>query len=291
MKIRLNDFVRPGVFERAIPMTLVVGCIGLLQWHSIEFWSNQVDSSTGWAWSILLEAVGMWLWYRKGRTSQCLAVVASGLLLVGPLYVVAEPVVDALQTARESRELARQAEAARIQDAQKRSAALKAAKAERERARAQAIPVLEREIQTLENQLQVFLQNSTDRSGWLPAIEKTQAELSQRRKEMTDLYLAAAKIDPMEIVELRELPGKALGTPVRTDLGAIAIIGMQCLALILYQVTGVLAIRRLSQLTESKANAAQVAAVPNPVVERVPEPLPPIETRIPKKKRQLVLYG
>lgn len=209
---------RGGKAALIAPALLLAGCVGLLQWHSIRFWSAHVDAATGWAWSVLLEAVALWLWYRRGWINRSLAAAASLLLLVGPLYVVSDPAVTQIVQMREAARTA-QAEA-------------NTAKAAAE-ARKRAIPVLEQSIEALERQMAVFLTNSEKRSGWLPAIEQTQAALAERRRALSDLYLKA--------------PPDSLPDRAPPHFAALAVVAMQCLALVLYQVTGILAITHLSK--------------------------------------------
>ncbi|MFP4182228.1 MAG: hypothetical protein ACLFTX_06495 [Thiohalospira sp.] len=56
--------------SRRLDMTLaaviLIGCTAVIQYHAIQFWTAQVDPVTGWAWSLLLEAVALWLWWRRG---------------------------------------------------------------------------------------------------------------------------------------------------------------------------------------------------------------------------------
>jgi hypothetical protein len=87
-----------------------------------------------------------------------LGLIASLLLLLGPLYQVGTLILEQLATAKHT-----------------------------DSARMKAISLVETEIQELQGQLATFTENSQKRAGWLPAIEATQTRLSQAREKLTDL--------------------------------------------------------------------------------------------------------
>ena len=156
------------------PAFVLAGAIGLLQAHGIAFWSSKLGPY-GIAWSLLLEAIALWLWSRPALGSRILGVLASVLLLLGPLYQVGTPILEGLASAEHS-----------------------------DRARAKAIPMVEAEIRGIERQLATFTANSEKRPGWLPAIEATQAKLEDARRRLTALYREAprstARIEAQEIL-------------------------------------------------------------------------------------------
>ncbi|MGH8469368.1 MAG: hypothetical protein ACREVY_10435 [Gammaproteobacteria bacterium] len=131
-------------------------CIGILQWHGIQFWGAQVGQATGWAWSLTLESAGLWLWWTGRRA---LGLCASVLLLVGPLHIVSEPLLADLGRAEHV-----------------------------DTARERLIPTAEARIVSLERELTGFLANSRERAGWLPPIQDTQARLDAARAELGRLY-------------------------------------------------------------------------------------------------------
>lgn len=145
------------------PALLLIGGIGLLQWHSIAFWSAHVDRATGWAWSLLLEGVALWLWSDARTMRRLLAVVATVLLLAGPLYQVSSPLF---------------LEAVSIE----RSATANTARRD----------ALEAEIASLESSLTAFLANSQKRVGWAERIDRTQAALDAARRELAELIATTA---------------------------------------------------------------------------------------------------
>ncbi|MGH8654586.1 MAG: hypothetical protein ACREYE_21535 [Gammaproteobacteria bacterium] len=193
---------------------VLAGSIGLLQAHGIAFWSGKLGPY-GIAWSLLLEATALWLWTRSGTGSRALACVASGLLLLGPLYQIGTPVLEGLAVAQHS-----------------------------DQARAKEIPLVEAEIRQLAEQLAVFTANSGKRSGWLPAIEATQARLSASRGKLAKLY--------------REAP-RSSG---RIEAQERVVIAMECIGLLLFQVTAVLAITALAARAQKASDPCGVLRRP-----------------------------
>jgi hypothetical protein len=128
-----------------------------MQWHGIQFWTSYVGIETGWAWSISLELAALWLWV-KGAGHRWLAFLASCLLLVGPLFHIAEPAL-------------RESSQADIAD----------------RNHGLAIEDVKAEIVTLESSLETALRNSEARTGWLIDIQQTRESLSSARKRLQGL--------------------------------------------------------------------------------------------------------
>jgi hypothetical protein len=156
------------------PAVVLLGAIGLLQAHGIAFWSGKLGSY-GIAWSVLLEAIALWLWSRPALRSRILGVLASVLLLLGPLYQVGTPILARLANAEHS-----------------------------DRARAKEIPMVQAEIRGIESQLATFATNSEKRPGWLPAIETAQVQLAKARERLAALYRDpprnTARIEAQEIL-------------------------------------------------------------------------------------------
>lgn len=143
----------------ASTVLVTAGCIGLLQVHGIRFWTVQIGP-IGWAWSVLLELAALWLWWRRSVAMRSLGLLASVLLLAGPLYQVGSPLIEDLMLAEHT-----------------------------DRSRDRLVPMLESEIATLERQLAAYTANSKHRAGWLPSIEETAARLSTTRARLADLYV------------------------------------------------------------------------------------------------------
>lgn len=181
------------------PAVVLAGAIGLLQTHGIAFWSGKLGPY-GIAWSLLLEAIALWLWSRTALGNRLLALLASVLLLLGPLYQVGTPILEGLASAEHS-----------------------------DRARAKEIPMVEAEIRGIDRQLATFATNSEKRSGWLPAIEATRAQLAKAREKLAVLY--------------RDPPRNT----ARIEAQEILVIVMECTGLVLFQISAVLAITVLAR--------------------------------------------
>ncbi|MCA1852057.1 MAG: hypothetical protein LC647_06605, partial [Beggiatoa sp.] len=112
---------------------------------------------------------------RTALGNRLLALLASVLLLLGPLYQVGTPILEGLASTEHS-----------------------------DRARAKEIPMVEAEIRGIERQLATFTTNSEKRRGWLPAIEATQVQLEDARRRFTALHREAprntARIEAQEIL-------------------------------------------------------------------------------------------
>ena len=224
------------------PAALLAGGVALLQWHSIRFWSAQVGA-TGWAWSVLLEGVALWLWYRGRLAMRLLGLIASTLLLAGPLYQVGMPLAQELGAANEAGA-----------------------------ARARTVTLLEGRVASLKQQLSTYLDNSRSRSGWLPAIARTEHELKEAETELRALYTARRESVP--------------------QLGNVrhAVIAMQAVALLLFQVTNILALRTLAEreprTCEREAPGAAVPAL-GPPATGASAPLSVPDTALPEPSARL----
>lgn len=47
---------RLAVLNRVPTLLVLTGAIAIVQWHSIQFWSEQINPTIGWLWSVALEA-------------------------------------------------------------------------------------------------------------------------------------------------------------------------------------------------------------------------------------------
>ena len=182
---------------------LLAGCIGLLQYHSVQFWVERTGSPVGVAWSLLLEGAALWLWSDRRPTRRLLGAVATLLLLAGPLYQVSAPLLD------EGGHAERQAVAARERQSD-----------------------LAGEIKTLDTALAAYLANSASRQGWVARIDHTQARLEQLRAEQAQITFDRAD------------------APAPRPWQQVAVIGMEALAIALFQLVAVLAIGELRERGE-----------------------------------------
>lgn len=147
-----------------VPALLIGGGTGLIQYHSIGFWSDHVSHAIGWFWSVTIEAAGLWLWYRPGLPSRVLGLVASMLLLSGPLYQIAAPAIA--------------------------SSDMEQARAE---ASAQYAQRLRTELAQDAQLVRTYAQNSQHRQGWLPAIQDLQQRMDTARARLDTLGADQAK--------------------------------------------------------------------------------------------------
>lgn len=103
--------VRDSIRRTYLPLLIVAGGVGLLQWHSIQFWQAMTGEVSGVGFSIVLEAISLWLWFRVVpwptdwrdprqwfRTApavgvRLLAILTTCVLLSGPLYQVSAPLI------------------------------------------------------------------------------------------------------------------------------------------------------------------------------------------------------
>lgn len=185
---------------------LLAGCIGLLQYHSLQFWVEHTGSPIGAAWSLLLEGAALWLWSDRRPERRLLGALATLLLLAGPLYQVSAPLLDHNDHADRQSSAADQRHAA-----------------------------IERELQTLDAALTTYLANSTQRQGWVARIDHTQARLEHLRTEQAQLTAERARAP----------------SPQR-PWQQTAVIGMEALAIALFQLVAVLAIGELREGREGR---------------------------------------
>lgn len=216
---------------------LLAGCIGLLQYHSVQFWVERTGSPIGLAWSLLLEGAALWLWSDRRPLRHGLGALATLLLLAGPLTQVSAPLLE------ESGRADRQTAAARERRGD-----------------------LDGAIKTLETALAAYLANSASRQGWVARIDHTQARIEQLRAEQSAITAERA------------------GAPTQRPWQQIAVIGMEALAIALFQLVAVLAIGDLREGRERRqAQEAREApeASAQPLRERGPRPNFPPATLTP----------
>lgn len=89
------------------------------------------------------------------------------------------------------------------------------------------------EISSLETALNTYLNNSATRQGWAQRIDATQARLDAARTELQAVITATAQ-------------------PQRLSWQRQAVIAMQAIALVLFQILGVITIRTLANALQAK---------------------------------------
>lgn len=158
----------------------LLGCAGTLQWHSVLWWWDQVGP-TGVAWSLVLELVALWFWFRPGWANRTAGAVASVIVLAGPLHHVAAPLWQARTEA----------------SAERASAAAK-------------LESVRGEIEAQRQTLAGYRKRSEDRLGWRDVQEQTSRRLAKLRQRERELLarratLSAAGPVALELVTLLQL--------------------------------------------------------------------------------------
>lgn len=128
---------------------IIITAAALMQWHSIQFWINQVGLS-GIGWSIMLETVVIWYWWNN-RT--ILALIASLLLVAGPMVEITKPAIDEIKSQQRYQTLNTMDEA---------------------------------DILRLEKSLKTYEKNSELRIGWSSRIDRTQNRINENFDRIRD---------------------------------------------------------------------------------------------------------
>jgi hypothetical protein len=151
-----------------LPLLILPLAVTLLQWHSIPFWQAQVGFWPGLGWSVLLELISLWLWFRPGRRWwRPLAWATTALLLAGPLYQVSDPLVREVVALRQANG-----------------------------AFSTQIGAVQAEVAEAERSLDRYQRLSLDgRFGWQGHIDQAQATLAARRADLETLRAARAEVE------------------------------------------------------------------------------------------------
>lgn len=121
-------------------LLLIIAAASMMQYHSIEFWIDQVGLP-GVGWSLMLEATLIWFWWNK---HSILAVFTSIILIAGPQYQLTQKAVDVIEN--------------------------------QERITLQN-NVDQIEKVRLQESLKTYERNSENRAGWLPKINRIQEQI------------------------------------------------------------------------------------------------------------------
>ena len=143
--------------NRILSILMVVCSTVLMQWHSIEFWTETAGIS-GWAWSIGLEAAMLWFWYE--RRLWLFKYLAAIILIAGPWYQITMPIVKNLNNVT-----VMQSE----------------------------IKTVTETVTQLSDSLHRYELNSAGRTGWASRIDKTQNKLEAVRARLSLLRSAGKK--------------------------------------------------------------------------------------------------
>ena len=180
-----------ALFKNVPALVLLIGAVVLLQNHAMNWWM-QYDQATGWLWSLVIEAGAIWLWSAKNGLRNGIAVFATALALIAPLYDLAEPVLDQQRSAEQATTTLPQ----RTQAARER-------------------------IASLEASLAMYNANSQTRAGWYELIANTQQQLTQARDNLAHLQNESATAAPAAL---------SLYLPLAMQMLALCI--LQCLVVL-----------------------------------------------------------
>lgn len=180
-----------SILKRLPALALLTGAVVLLQIHAIAWWT-QYDPATGWLWSIVIEAGAIWLWSARSFLRNCIAVFATALALIAPLYQLAGPMLDGQRATQQAADTL----PARTQAAQA-------------------------QIATLIASLVQYNDNSAHRGGWAPLIASTQQQLATARADLNALQTEAAIPAPV-----------ALAVYLPLAMQMIALCLLQCLVVL-----------------------------------------------------------
>lgn len=119
---------------------IIISAAAMMQYHSIHFWIDQVGYS-GVGWSLMIEFVVIWFWFNQ---KTFLAIVASLLLLMGPIYKITEPAVSNIKQNEQTAILNQ---------------------------------IDSKEVLRLESSLKTYEKNSQSRVGWSGRIDRIQSQI------------------------------------------------------------------------------------------------------------------
>jgi hypothetical protein len=147
--------------NRLLALFVWIAAEAVLQIHGIQFW-QQHGGWNGWLWSVVLCVATVWFWLHHNKSIRyTFGIVASALLLAGPLWQVGAPLVDAtLQRYEQQRYTTLQLVTLRNVAVQQSAT------------------------------LQTFLRNSEARTGWAPMIVRVQENLAATRRQITEVATA-----------------------------------------------------------------------------------------------------
>ena len=128
---------------------IIISAAIMMQYHSIHFWIEQVGYS-GVGWSLMLEFVVIWYWFNQ---KSFLAITASLLLLMGPIYKITEPAVSRIKQNEQMLVLNK---------------------------------LDSKEVIRLEASLKTYEKNSQSRVGWSGRIDRIQAQIDINNNRIRD---------------------------------------------------------------------------------------------------------
>lgn len=164
-------------------LIIIVSAV-LMQWHSIAFWLEYAGH-TGVGFSLALEVVALWLWWQR---RSFLAVVASALLVGGPLFQLSQPVMETMASTNVNQAM---------------------------------VASYKQEINQLNNSLSRYDENSAKRLGWSSRIDKAQEKLSHARNKLRELLSVKTSETPLRLYMIVLMQALALIIIMRAQIIAI----------------------------------------------------------------------
>ncbi len=244
-----------GRIAMMLPWLLIAGGTFIIQYHSMEFWSVNVNQSIGWVWSVVIEAGSLWLWYRPGIASRALGLAASLLLLAGPLYQIGGVAVKADAQARASAahhalQLAQYREKVAQYKGQLKSDkdTVRVGRAENAHAAQTAHARLAQDARLV----RAYMENSRKRVGWLPAIQKLQKRMDREQGRIDVLNKQAMR----RINIPHRTPPNPPVSVANKGVSVILLVLLQALGLMLIQLTNILAITHISRNMRTRSISA-----------------------------------
>lgn len=183
------------ICKKTAALAIMAACVVLLQWHAWGFWTDYAGAYAGPAWAVTIELAAIWLWSRRQFLASVLALLASVTILASSLHGLSDPVLDAVRS-----------HGANVETSTAQLASL------------------DNRIETLKAQLETYLANSQERTGWLPAIRDTEASLAAAHEARGDLLAASS-------------------APTAADWQTWAILILQATSLIIFQMVAVMTSR------------------------------------------------
>ncbi|MAK90436.1 MAG: hypothetical protein CMI13_04260 [Oleibacter sp.] len=159
---------------------LLIGGVIIMQIHAIEFWTRYAGEY-GVLWSVMLEGAALWLWSQRSLPKNILALIASTLVLCGPLYEVSAPAIQQYQQAITQPDLNAKREQQLITE------------------RAQ-----------ITSNLATYNANSESRVGWAQRIDEANRDLNRVNAALSDLYADQSNVTAMPWQALAAIAMQAL---------------------------------------------------------------------------------
>ena len=250
-----NKHLANPVRAYAASVFIIGLCVTILQYHSITFWNTIAGDRIGWVWSITIEAIGLWMWVQKSAMQRYLGVVASIILLAGPIFLLGADLAHHQDVAQETQAAKKEI-----------GKASKAMRVERKMMFLEQEGMLKQALEDNRQTIKDFRENSKDptRSGWSKQIAGVMEANARLRDELSKLYDERAKWQASLIeqdTEIKAKQEKAMRDIASKDKGAklafidndmsqdalFFLVGLQMVALVLLQIANVIAMVKIGK--------------------------------------------